>query len=253
MGEGPALHVLCFLTCWSRHGPVASNLLVTSPAFSKEGLCGVAFPSPAGQVSVSPGQGIQRILEGLRPSPWLAGVSGGPAEKGWLGPRTQTHGCCRMSSCLSRTRDGGRGTARVPAPRSAQPSSSSQPKSPNSRAPGSRIPLCQTPGADAAASRNFPGILLCCPRVTPPRVTWWPAVVLYQHPASADARPAPRGRGCSPPPRPRRRLPGPAVLVSALTVAPGWNTGSGHVSPLPVPGGTGHSCGGSWQYPSPGA
>lgn len=96
---------------------------------------------------------------------------------------------------------------------------------------------------------------MCCPHVTQPRVTWWPAVVFYQHPARADARAAPQGQGCSALLWPQSHPPGPGMLtrglVSALVVAPGWSTGSGHVSPPPAPDGTGHPCRGSWQHPSP--
>lgn len=70
-------------------------------------------------------------------------------------------------------------------------------KTPKSREPGSMIPLCRTRGADPEASRNFPGFLLCCPHVTQLRVTWWPVVILYQHPARDDAMPVPQGQGCS--------------------------------------------------------
>lgn len=61
--------------------------------------------------------------------------------------------------------------------------------------------LCQTPGAALESSRNFLGFLWCLPHVTQPRVTWWPALGLCQHPARARPGPAP----------------GTGVLLSATT------------------------------------
>lgn len=258
LGEVPAPHALCFLMCLSSHQPVTRSdlsCLKHSGSFKRKGLRFAAFPLPAGQVLVSPGQGIQRIL-GRSPSIALAnggfcgsfrpGLAGKyrnellpfPWDPGWwwghsLHPASPEHIAAPVPA---------------PPPRCL--------KTPKSREPGAWS-RCAKRREQSLKPRGISrGFLLCRPRVTQPWVTWWPVVVLYQHPARAGPRPAPRGQGCSPPPWPQRCLPGPVVpahgLVSAWTVAPGWSAGSGHVSPLPVPDGTGHPCRGSWQHPSTG-